>query len=126
MGYTVYTSNRFVVTTTRTTRSLVLGRDRVIKKLFPIAAVCLSVQNELRFLFQTRQRPHQFREVLAVGQTGNRIHFMETSGLSVRKKLQSRIVSTHYTGAQRERLILIDIFFIFIFFYLFNQSITSF
>lgn len=39
---------------------------------------------------------------------------METSGLPVREKRQSRVVSPHHAGAQRERLIL-RIFLLFFF-----------
>lgn len=57
------------------------------------------------FCLQTRQRPHQFRKVLATGQTGDGVHYVETGGLPVREERQSRVVPPHYAGAQRERLI---------------------
>lgn len=56
-------------------------------------------------VFQARQRAHQFREVLAAGQTGDGVHYVETGGVPVRKERQSRAVPAHHTGAQRKRLI---------------------
>lgn len=59
------------------------------------------------FLFffhsQARQRPHQLREVLATGQTGDGVHHVETDGLPVREERQSRALPAHHARAQRKR-----------------------
>lgn len=48
---------------------------------------------------------------------------METGGLPVREERQSRDVSPHYAGAQRERLIHFVLFtYLFFLLLLFNQS----
>jgi len=57
------------------------------------------------FFPQARQRPHKFRKVLATGQAGDGVHYVETGGLPVREERQSGVVPPHHAGAQRERLI---------------------